>query len=212
MGMGKRITMIPNTPRLGMLIVVSGPSGTGKTTLCRKVCDGISSVFSVSCTTRPPRPGEVDGKDYFFLDEADFLARVDRGELFEYARVHNRWYGTLKSYVFENLRRGVDVFMDIDVQGATQVRGCEDDLVRHCLTDIFIMPPSLNELRNRLSGRGTDSAEIVELRMTNAEAEMKHWRDYRYCLISDTRESDEAKFRSLIEAERLRSSLYVELQ
>jgi guanylate kinase len=200
--------MIPTTPRLGMLIVVSGPSGTGKTTLCRKVCDGEKAVFSVSCTTRPPRPGEVDGKDYFFLEEDDFLARVDRGELFEYARVHNRWYGTLKSYVFENLRRGVDVFMDIDVQGATQVRGCEDELVRQCLTDIFVMPPSLNELRNRLSGRGTDSAEVVELRMKNAEAEMKHWRDYRYCIISETRESDEARFRTLIEAERLRSSLY----
>ena len=193
--------------RLGLLIVVSGPSGTGKTTLCRKVCAEGKAVFSVSCTTRPPRPGEVDGKDYFFLTEEDFLARVDRGELFEYARVHNRWYGTLKSYVFENLRRGVDVLMDIDVQGAAQVRGCEDDLVEQCLTDIFVMPPSLGELRARLSGRGTDSTEVVELRLKNAESEMQHWRDYRYCLVSDTRESDEARFRAIIEAERMRSSL-----
>ena len=193
--------------RLGLLIVVSGPSGTGKTTLCRKVCAEGKAVFSVSCTTRPPRPGEVDGKDYFFLTEEDFLARVDRGELFEYARVHNRWYGTLKSYVFENLRRGVDVLMDIDVQGAAQVRGCEDDLVEKCLTDIFVMPPSLEELRARLSGRGTDSAEVVELRLKKAEAEMKHWRDYRYCLVSDTRENDETRFRAILEAERMRSSL-----
>jgi guanylate kinase len=193
--------------RLGLLIVVSGPSGTGKTTLCRKVCAEGKAVFSVSCTTRPPRPGEVDGKDYFFLTEEDFLARVDRGELFEYARVHNRWYGTLKSYVFDNLRRGVDVLMDIDVQGATQVRGCEDELVEQCLTDIFVMPPSLEELRARLSGRGTDSAEVVELRLKNAESEMQHWRDYRYCLVSDTRESDESRFRAIIEAERMRSSL-----
>ncbi|GEP41535.1 guanylate kinase [Brevifollis gellanilyticus] len=193
--------------RLGLLIVVSGPSGTGKTTLCRKACESGQAVFSVSCTTRPPRPGEVDGKDYFFLTEEDFLARVDRGELFEYARVHNRWYGTLKSYVAENLRKGIDVLMDIDVQGAAQVRGCEDELVTKCLTDIFVMPPSLEELRARLSGRGTDSAEVVELRLKNAEAEMKHWRDYRYCLVSDTRESDEARFRAILQAERMRSSL-----
>jgi guanylate kinase len=198
----------PAASRLGMLIVVSGPSGTGKTTLCRKACADGKAVFSVSCTTRPPRPGEVDGKDYFFLTEEDFLARVDRGELFEYARVHNRWYGTLKSYVFENLRRGMDVLMDIDVQGAAQVRGCEDDLVGKCLTDIFVMPPSLEELRARLSGRGTDSAEVVELRLKNAEAEMRHWRDYRYCLVSDTRESDEVRFRAILEAERMRSSLW----
>jgi len=190
-----------------LLIVVSGPSGTGKTTLCRKACTEGQAVFSVSCTTRAPRPGEVDGKDYFFLTEADFVARVDRGELFEYARVHDHWYGTLKSYVSDNLRRGIDVFMDIDVQGAAQVRGCEDELVEKCLTDIFVMPPSLDELRTRLAGRGTDSAEVVERRLKNAESEMQHWRDYRYCLVSDTRESDEVRFRAILEAERLRSSL-----
>lgn len=206
----KRQGMIaPTSSRLGLLIVVSGPSGTGKTTLCRKACADGRAVFSVSCTTRPPRPGEVDGKDYFFLSEEDFLARIDRGELFEYARVHNRWYGTLKSYVFDNLRRGMDLLMDIDVQGAAQVRGCEDDLVTRCLTDIFVMPPSLGELEARLSGRATDSPEVVALRLKNAEAEMQHWQDYRYCLVSGSREQDELKFNAILEAERLRSSLLI---
>jgi guanylate kinase len=197
----------PSQRRLGLLVVVSGPSGSGKTTLCRQICDGESAVFSVSCTTRAARAGEVDGKDYFFLTEADFLARAERGELFEYARVHDRWYGTLKSYVYDNLRRGIDVFMDIDVQGAAQVRACQDELVKRCLTDIFVMPPSFDELRTRLSGRATEDGAALELRLKNAEAEMAHWKAYRYCLISDSRESDAARFRAYVESERLRSSL-----
>jgi guanylate kinase len=195
------------TQRLGQLIVVSGPSGTGKTTLCRKACDDGLAVFSVSCTTRQPRPGEVDGKDYFFLEEGDFLTRVEQGELFEHARVHDRWYGTLKSHVYENLRRGIDVLLDIDVQGAIQVRACQDELVHRCLLDLFILPPSLDELRNRLAGRATEDAAAFELRMKNAEAEMEHWRDYQHVLISDTRESDNARFRALLTAGRLRASL-----
>jgi guanylate kinase len=201
--------MVPPAQRLGLLIVVSGPSGSGKTTLCRQVCDGEKAIFSVSCTTRAARSGEVDGKDYFFLQEADFLARAERGELFEYARVHDRWYGTLKSFVYDNLRRGIDVFMDIDVQGAAQVRACQDELVARCLTDIFVMPPSLAELRSRLSGRATEDGPAFELRMKNAEAEMAGWQDYRYCLISDTRESDSTRFRAFLESERMRSSLRV---
>jgi guanylate kinase len=195
------------TQRLGQLIVVSGPSGTGKTTLCRKACDDGLAVFSVSCTTRQPRPGEIDGKDYFFLAEDDFLTRVEQGELFEHARVHDRWYGTLKSHVYENLRRGIDVLLDIDVQGAIQVRACQDELVHRCLLDLFILPPSLEELRNRLAGRATEDAAAFELRMKNAEAEMEHWRDYQHVLISDTRESDNARFRALLTAGRLRASL-----
>ena len=149
----------------------------------------------------------MDGRDYFFLEEADFESRIARDELFEHARVHTRWYGTLKSYVYENLRRGIDVIMDIDVQGAEQVRACQDELVRRCLTDIFILPPSVEELRARLAGRATEDAATFDLRMKNAVAEMAHWPEYQYTLVSDTRESDEARFRALLDSERLRSSL-----
>jgi len=199
--------MLPPPKRLGLLIVVSGPSGSGKTTLCRQACDGERAIFSVSCTTRAARPGEEHGKDYFFLEEADFLARVERGEMFEYAQVHGRWYGTLKSFVYDNLRRGIDVFMDIDVQGAAQVRACQDELVAKCYTDLFVMPPSLDELRARLAARGTEDEQALALRLRNAEAEMRGWRDYRYCLVSDTRESDSARFAAYLSSERMRSSL-----
>lgn len=195
--------------RLGMLMVVSGPSGTGKTTLCRKLCEEGEAVFSVSCTTRTPRPGEVHGKDYFFLTEEDFVARIERGEFFEHAHVHGRRYGTLKSNVIENLQKGVDVLMDIDVQGAAQVRGCNEEFVQRCLVEVFVLPPSVEELRERLAGRGTESVEALDLRLRNAILEMEHWPLYDFVLVSGSREEDYARFKALFTSQRMSASLAV---
>ena len=193
--------------RLGVLMVVSGPSGSGKTTLCRKLCDAGEAIFSISCTTRAPRPGEVDGQDYFFLSDEEFVQRIERGEFFEHANVHGRRYGSLKSYVTDNLKRGIDVMMDIDVQGAALVRACQDETVQRCLVDVFILPPSAAELQQRLAGRGTESQEALDLRLGNAIAEMEHWPKYDFVLVSSTRDADFERFRSLLIAQRMRTAL-----
>ncbi len=190
--------------RTGILLVVSGPSGSGKTTLCRRLAESGEAHYSISCTTRAPRPGEVNGKDYHFLTLQDFQQRLDAGDFLENAVVHENLYGSLKSEVIAFLQAGTDVVMDIDVQGADQIRSCEDPEIQRAFVDLFVMPPSEEELRTRLSGRGTDSEEIIALRMANALDEMKNWNCYAYCLLSTTKESDYAKFQSLVTSERLR--------
>ncbi len=195
--------------RSGMLLVVSGPSGSGKTTLCRRLADSGEVRYSISCTTRAPRPGEVDGRDYHFLSREDFERRLDAGDFLEQAVVHGNLYGSLKSEVLNRLEQGLDVVMDIDVQGAEQVRTCADEGIRRALVDLFVMPPGEDELLARLSGRGTDSAETIALRMSNALEEMRHWKAYTYVLLSSTREEDYAKFVALLEAERMRVSRLV---
>jgi guanylate kinase len=192
--------------RTGMLLVVSGPSGSGKTTLCRRLADSGVVRYSISCTTRAPRPGEQSGRDYHFMDRAGFEARLAAGDFLEHAEVHGNFYGSLKSEVVARLDAGEDVVMDIDVQGAAQIRQCADPLIRRASVDLFVMPPGEEELRARLSGRGTDSAEIIALRMTNALDEMSHWREYTYLLVSSTREEDYARFLALVTAERMRTS------
>jgi guanylate kinase len=189
-----------------MLLVVSGPSGSGKTTLCRRLADSGEVRYSISCTTRPPRPGEKDGLDYHFISREDFRRRLDDGEFLEHAVVHGNLYGSLKSEVLAHLKNGVDVVMDIDVQGAAQVRTCADAEIRRAMVDLFVMPPGEEELHSRLSGRGTDSEEVISLRMTNALDEMSHWREYTYVLLSSTREEDYARFLALVTAERMRVS------
>jgi guanylate kinase len=192
--------------RTGILLVVSGPSGSGKTTLCRRLANEEEAHYSISCTTRAPRDGEVNGKDYHFLDRDDFTKRIQTGNFLEHAEVHGNHYGTLKSEVLNYISKGVDVVMDIDVQGATLVRACEDPEIQTALTDLFVMPPSKGELRARLTGRGTDTDDIIALRMKNALDEIEHWPSYSYRLLSATREEDYTRFKSLIISERLRIS------
>ncbi|GAB4172871.1 MAG: guanylate kinase [Terrimicrobiaceae bacterium] len=186
----------------GILFVLSAPSGAGKTTLTTALRQKPDFVYGVSCTTRPPRPGEVHGEDYFFLGLEEFQSRAQNGEFLEYAEVHGNFYGTLKSTVTENLRRGIDVLIDIDTRGAAMIRDCGDPFIADSLADVFIMPPSIEELRRRLMKRGTETAAQIETRIRNAASEMRHWRSYRYTLISGSMEEDIEKFRAVMRAER----------
>jgi guanylate kinase len=192
--------------RTGILLLVSGPSGSGKTTLCRRLADEKEVAYSTSCTTRPAREGERNGHDYHFLTREEFTQRVDAGDFLEHAEVHGNFYGTLKSEVLDRIADGIDVFMDIDVQGADQVRDCPDQAIQSSLVDLFVMPPTEDELLKRLTGRGTDSEEVIALRMKNALGEIEYWPKYNYRLLSGTHEEDYAKFKSLVIAERLNVS------
>ncbi|MGB0292573.1 MAG: guanylate kinase [Luteolibacter sp.] len=190
--------------RSGILLVVSGPSGSGKTTLCRRLAEAEEAHYSISCTTRAPREGEVNGRDYHFLTHDEFKERVDAGEFLEHAKVHGNYYGSLISEVLEHIENGTDVVMDIDVQGAAQVRACPDSLIQRAMVDLFVMPPSGDELRSRLSGRGTDSDEVIDVRMKNALEEMQSWDLYNFVLHSGDRDEDYRRFLSLLVAERMR--------
>lgn len=188
--------------RLGILFVVSAPSGAGKSTVLNALRQTPDFVYSVSYTTRPPRPGETHGEDYNFVSMEEFQQRLAGGEFLEYAEVHGNYYGTLRSVVVEQLHDGVDVLIDIDVQGARQIRADQNSAIRDAVADIFIMPPSLDELRRRLNKRGTETPEQIEIRLHNAATEMEAWRDYRYTIISGSIEEDLQKFRHIMKAER----------
>ena len=188
--------------RFGILFVISAPSGAGKTTLVEALRETSEFVYSVSCTTRAPRTGEIDGEDYQFVPESDFVVRIQAGEFLEHAKVHDHYYGTLLKPVLANLKDGHDVLIDIDTQGAASIRNCSDPFIREALADVFIMPPDLDELRRRLMKRGTETTEQIESRLATASREMQLWRDYRYTIISRSVEEDLQKFRHIVGAER----------
>jgi guanylate kinase len=198
----KSKTLSREFTRTGILFVVSAPSGAGKTTLCDALRQTPDFVYSVSCTTRPPRAGEIEGEDYQFISEPDFLAGVRAGEFLERAKVHEHYYGTLRKPLVANLQNGVDVLIDVDIQGAAAIRAFDDPTIRAALCDVFIMPPDLDELRRRLTKRGTETPQQIESRIVTAAREMELWRDYRYTIISKSMEEDLQKFRHIMGAER----------
>ena len=187
--------------RTGILFVVSAPSGAGKTTLVEAIRKTPNVFYSVSCTTRVPRAGEIDHQDYQFLSAAEFQRRVANGDFLEHAQVHGDFYGTLREPVVTNLRNGIDVLIDIDTQGAASIRSCSDPFISDALVDIFIMPPNLEELRRRLRKRGTETEEQIERRLKNGAREMERWREYRYTIISRSMEEDLQKFKQIMAAE-----------
>jgi guanylate kinase len=180
---------------------MSSPSGAGKTTLSRKLLATDKNItMSISVTTRPPRPGEVDGKDYYFITKDRFAQMRDRGELLEYAEVFGNFYGTPKKPVEEALLKGRDVLFDIDWQGTQQLaQAMEDDLVR-----LFILPPSADELQNRLINRAQDVSSVVAKRMAEASREISHWPEYDYVIVNDDLETSHNQVLAILSAERLR--------
>lgn len=188
--------------RRGLLIILSSPSGAGKSTLARRLMawDG-SLSFSVSATTRAARDGEVDGEHYQFIEEAAFKTLVNDGEMLEHAHVFGNFYGSPMGPVSEAINAGRDVLFDIDWQGAQQIRN--SDLGKHTLS-IFILPPSIPELKRRLETRAQDSAEVIEKRMRKSWDEISRWDGYDYVIVNDDLDGTEAQLKTIITAERLR--------
>ncbi|MFZ5615965.1 MAG: guanylate kinase [Pseudomonadota bacterium] len=187
--------------RRGLMFVLSSPSGAGKTTLAERLLKGDKRIrLSISVTTRKPRPGEIDGKDYFFVSEERFSRMRDNGEFLESANVFGNYYATPRANVFDQLNSGVDVLFDIDWQGAQQL----DAVAGGDVVKVFILPPSRVELERRLRARNQDPEEIVRARMAKADAEMSHWAEYDYVIINFNLDESEQMLRSILLAERLR--------
>ena len=183
----------------GQLFIVSAPSGAGKTTLVRLLLEKDAAIsLSISTTTRAPRPGEQDGREYHFVSVPQFVERRDRGEFLEWAEVHGNYYGTSQRWIEEQLQTGRDVLVEIDWQGAQQVREVFPEAI-----GVFILPPSMDILKQRLAGRGTDSAEVIARRIAAAQAEMRHVDEFDYVIINDDLQKALAELVSVVGASRL---------
>ena len=194
--------------KLGSAIIISGPSGVGKSTVCSRVREMFPDLqFSISCTTRKPRPGEVDGVHYYYLSKEEFEKRIANGDFIEYARVFDNIYGTLASEVIQRVTAGQDVFLDIDVQGAIQIQEAaeKNELLKKVCEFIILAPPSFEILENRLRSRASDSAEQIEMRLAKARHELSFFRKYNYLVVNDDLETAAANVAAIIRGAGLRT-------
>ena len=192
------------TGEKGLLIILSSPSGAGKSTLAQRIKSwDANCVFSISATTRKPREGEQDGKDYYFISEDEFRKKVSNGEMLEHAEVFGNLYGSLISPVLSSIDSGSDVLFDVDWQGSQQIKNSR---LGEFVLSIFILPPSIKELESRLKLRNQDSDEVISNRMAKSVEEISHWPEYDYVLVNDDIDETEKKLKTIINAERLRLS------
>lgn len=185
----------------GKLFIISGPSGAGKGTICKRLVEESKVEISVSMTTRQPRPGEEDGVSYYFTTKEEFLKEVEAGGLLEYAEVYGNYYGTPKAKVIEKLEQGIDVVLEIDIQGALSVKEVYPNGIF-----IFILPPSMAELRKRITGRGSETEEAINLRLSETLKEVSYIDKYDYCVVNGELEEAVARVKAIVTAEHSRVS------
>ena len=190
--------------RKGLLLVVSGPSGAGKGTICKSILDQNDHIkLSISATTRKPRTGEVHGVNYFFIEKEEFKTMIEQGEFLEYAQIYDNFYGTPKAAIMETLEKGQDVILEIEMQGARQVKEVYPEGIF-----VFVLPPSLKELKNRIVGRGTETAEEIEKRFSCAFEEIKQIDDYDYFIVNQDVEKSVKELESIISSEKNKVTRY----